>query len=452
MAWAVAQFGGTALGDERRTARAVAIGAGLRAHPDAVLPEQLAAPGALKAAYRLLDEEDVSHQALMAPHWEQTRAAARREGTVLLVQDTTTLDYSHHPRTRGLGPVGDGRGRGFLVHSVLAVTPGERRVLGLAHQRPFLRQPAPAGETRTARHHRPKESDCWAQAAAAIGPAPSTSRWVHVGDADSDIFTFLAACRGLGCHFLVRACQNRRLDEASDPQTAHLLDRARALPALGSRELLVRERGGRPARLADLQVAAGPVLLSVPLPKGGRAPLPCWVVRVWEPAPPEDTDPLEWVLLTSLPTATVADAWERADWYTCRWVVEDYHMGLKTGCRLEQRHLHTADRLWRLLGFLAPVAVCLLQLRQAARQDPDRPAAAVVPPLVLAVVAQLTAPRPAPTTLQQFWHATARLGGYQGRRGDGPPGWQTLWKGWQTVQTVLHGVHLAHSLALPTCG
>jgi Transposase Tn5 dimerisation domain len=127
---------------------------------------------------------------------------------------------------------------------------------------------------------------------------------------------------------------------------------------------------------------------------------------------------------------------------------EDYHQGLKTGCRLEERHLQTYEGVRRLLGLLSPLAVRLLQLRWAARQTPWQAAAEVLPASVVQVVAALADSPPAELSVEQAWHTIARYGGYLGRKGDGPPGWKTLWKGWFYIQAVLEGVQLAARLPL----
>ena len=158
-------------------------------------------------------------------------------------------------------------------------------------------------------------------------------------------------------------------------------------------------------------------------------------------------DLLEWVLLSSVPTQTLEDAQERIDWYRARWMVEDFHQGLKTGCQIEQRHIQDYEGLRTLLGMLAPMAVRLLQLRAASRHDPEQPASQVLPPDVVAVVAHLDQRLAETMTIQQCWHAIARYGGYLGRKRDGPPGWKTLWRGWLHIQTLLEGVHLAPLLS-----
>ncbi len=173
-----------------------------------------------------------------------------------------------------------------------------------------------------------------------------------------------------------------------------------------------------------------------------------WVIRVWEEQAPEGEEPLEWILLTSVPTTTLEEAWERVDWYRHRWLVEDYHQCLKSGCRIEERQLQTVEGLIRLLGLLSPLAVRLLQVRACAREDPERPASEVIDPLMLAVLAERSGHSPATMTVGTFWTEVAHLGGYLARSHDGPPGWRTIWKGWLSLQTLLEGVHLAFHLRL----
>src|SRR5439155_17172559 len=145
----------------------------------------------------------------------------------------------------------------------------------------------------------------------------------------------------------------------------------------------------QPKRVAHVEISFGCLRLLPPESQQSHdlPPLVVWVVRVWEPEPPEGVEPLEWILLTSVPTQTVEQAWERVDWYRARWIVEDYHQGLKTGCRIEQRQLQSYEGLRRLLGLLAPTAVRLLQLRAGSRLDPPPPASQVLPAEVVAVVA-----------------------------------------------------------------
>ncbi len=364
----------------------------------------------------------------------------------MLIQDTTEVDYSHHPKTAGLGPIGNGDGRGYLLQTVLAVVPEPRQVLGLAAQEPFLRQPQPKGQTCSQRRARPRESQIWSRMVEAVGPPPTGSTWVHVGDRYSDIFDFLEACCQQRCDFLVRVAQDRRI-EVEPGQVESLLSRVRGLPGADERELELPARPKQPARTARVTVSFQAATLHPPAHSRRKPRLQVCLIRVWEPnPPPEVSEPLEWILVTSVPTPTMRAAWERAAWYRCRWLAEDYHQCLKTGCRLEQRQLQSYAALVRLLGFLALIAVRLLQLREIARLAPERLAREVLPANLVRVVAHLAAVLVEDLTLGTFWRTVAQRGGHQGRKGDGLPGWKTIWRGWLEVQQLLEGVHLAAHL------
>jgi hypothetical protein len=169
-----------------------------------------------------------------------------------------------------------------------------------------------------------------------------------------------------------------------------------------------------------------------------------WIVRAWEvDAPPAIKEPIEWILITSVPTSTVEDALERVRWYTCRWLVEDYHQCLKTGCAIEKRQLDRGADIERLLGFLGPIAGRLLQLRNLARSLPEIQAITYIDPLVIQML-QLRLPQLAgkSLTLAEFWRAVAQLGGHLGRRRDGPPGWRTIWRGWNQLSDLVEGARL----------
>jgi Transposase DNA-binding/Transposase DDE domain len=448
--WAEQSFGSVQLHDMRRTRRAVKAATELAKNPLGSLPAQMHTWKETKALYRLLDEPDVTFAALMHPHLQQTREQATSAPVVLLVQDTTDIDLSHRRKISGVGQIGNERGRGFFVQTVLAVRPEMREVLGCMAQEPFVRIPAPEGEQRQQRLKREeRETDVWIRQVHAIGTPTAGSVWVHVGDRGADMFPFFQACQATQTHFLVRAAQNRRLQE-SEEEIKYSLMRARSWPSQASRPFEVPARHGRKGRSTQLQLSFGQLTLLPPRhePRASKEPLTVWVIRVWEEQAPEGEEPLEWILLTSVPTTTLEQAWARVDWYRHRWLVEDYHQCLKSGCRIEERQLQTVDGLIRLLGLLSPLAVRLVQIRGYARSQPERPAHEVIEPLLLAVVAQCSGQAPATMTIGSFWMEVARLGGYLARSHDGPPGWRTIWKGWLSLQTFLEGVHFAFHLRL----
>lgn len=471
--WAVKTYGPVRLADQRRTERAVKLASGLAHKPMASLPAQMGSLAATKAAYRLLESSQVSYERLMRPHLEQTQAQMKQQGRVLLIQDTTEVDFYLHPKTSGLSQVGKkAKHQGYLLQSVLAVDPTSKQVWGIAAQEPFLRQSAPAGETSYQRGKRKeKESQVWQRQVQSIGPAPQGSEYIHVGDRGSDMFTFLRECQKQRGGFLVRVQHNRRIDlrvdqaEAALPAGArqygshrsakhepvrHLFDEVRSWPSMGQQRLELDGNQKRKGREAKLCISWGKLRLWPPDGEAGKGerPMVVTIVRTWEPEPPEGVEALEWLLVTCVEVSNEEQAWERVAWYRMRWIVEEYHQCLKTGCQIEERQLQTFEGLRRLLGFFAPLAVRLLHLRTIARQEPERAAKEVLPPEVVKVVAHLAGVSPQQLTTRTCWHRIAQAGGYLGRKGDGDPGWKTLWKGWLYIQTLLEGVSLASQLSL----
>ena len=267
----------------------------------------------------------------------------------------------------GVGHIGNERGRGFFVQTVLAVRPETQEVLGCLAQEPFVRIPAPEGEQRHQRLKREKrETDVWIRQVHSIGTPDPGSMWVHVGDRGADMFPFFPACQATQTHFLVRAAQNRRV-QGNEDELMSSLTRTRAFPSQASRPFEVPARHGHQARSTQLQLAFGQMTLLPPRnePRASKDPVTVWVIRVWEEQARDAEEPLEWILLTSVPTTTLEQAWERVDWYRHRWLVEDYHQCLTSGCRIEERQGPPVDGLMRRLGSV--VASCRAAVRRFVR-------------------------------------------------------------------------------------
>jgi Transposase DNA-binding len=455
-------FGSARLGDARRTRRLVKTAALLMTNPAGTLPEKLPEWADLMGLYRLAAAPGVTHLAVTEPHRRRTVERMRQTpGVVLLVHDTTELDYTGHGAVASeLSHIGNGGRRGYLCHNTLAVTPAGE-VIGLAGQVLHLRRRVPRGETaRAKRDHPGRESLLWQRGCDQVGPAPAGAAWVDVCDRGADAFEFLEYEHARGRHYVIRAAKDRALDGDDHPGADRihrtLFAYARDLPTLGHKQVAVpaSTRKGSKARTAAVRVAAGPVVLAAPGQPRGRctaSSVPTWVVHVAEVDPPPGVVPLEWVLLTDVPAGSLEQAAERVDWYECRPVVEDYHKGLKTGIGIELPQFESADRLEPVIGLLSVVAAVLLGLRHLARSPAMRhvPAVGVLPPLWVRIVAQQVY-RPArkmhrraeDLSVEEFFVGVARMGGHLARKNDGPPGWQTLWRGWHKLHLIAQGAEL----------
>ena len=446
--WANEQFGSCRLGDKRRTKRLVKVAAQAAAKPDAATPEQAERWADCKAAYRLFKQDEVTYEAVIAPHCEQARAVG--PGVWLVINDTTELHYGYARDLPGVGRVGSTPGaRGFFLHTGLIVSPDGLELLGLAAQELYVRPLKKVKRVSSAQRKQLKtrESDVWGRVIDAAGPAPEGARFIHVCDRGADSFDVYCHLLEQRAGWVIRAAQLKRLvlDEHGDTRP---LDETLALQkATGSYQLEVRANKKQLARTAQVEVRWAAVTMPKPRTgvsryarKQGVKEIRMWAVEVREIHPPRGVKPLRWVLLTSEQVQSFDDAWRIIEYYEQRPLVEEYHKCLKTGCRVESRQYRSGDRLAPTIGLLAVLAVRLLQLKTASRTAPDQPADGVVPQRWLdALPLVLKSSRPI-HTVRQFFHSLASLGGFLGRKGDGEPGWQTIWRGLHTLLLCLRGV------------
>lgn len=450
-------FGKARLGDLRRTKRLVTVADRIVRHPGGTLPAKMGTPADLKALYRLVDCDAVTHAAVIETHRQLTLSRMREcEGVVLLIHDTTQLDFTgKHALAAGLGQIAKGFHRGYLCHNTLAVQAEGGQVLGLASQILHVRPKVPRKEPRAKRKARKdRESRLWKQGSEAVGPPPPGCTWVDVCDRGADLFEYLDHKHAQGGWYVVRSKHDRVAWAAGDSKRpVKLHEHARSLPTLGTWSIDVSANAGRAARPARVRVAGGRVTLPVPRPKcgdHGDQPLAAWVVHVREIDPPPGVEPLEWVLLTNVPADSFAQARERVAWYARRPVIEEFHKAQKTGCGIELPQFTDTARLGPVIALLSVVAVFLLTLRDAARDEQARrrPATDLVPePHVRVINAWRWQDTGRATTVGEFLLAVARLGGHQNRKSDGPPGWLTLWRGWQDLAAMVRAVE-----ALEKCG
>jgi len=457
--WAQNEFGFAKLGDSRRNKRLVKIATQLATKPGGTLPQAFADWAELKAAYRFLGQRGVTFERILEPHLERTRQACCQPGEYLLIEDTTLLDYSDHPAAGDLGVIGDGNGRGFELHSTLAVRVEswtlEQRpegvVVGLFNQQCASPRPAPQGESPGQRLSRCRKSQRWAAAIKSAGPPPSGTRWIYVADSESDFYEPMQICRQHGWDWVIRGWHDRRLADGAGHLRA-ALDQA---PVLTQSTVEVRARGGQPGRTAIVELRSVRVDLDGPWRPGGwQEPLKdVGVVEVREVHQPEGVkEPLHWIILTSLPCSTRAQVQRVVGLYTGRWWIEEYHKGLKSGVGVEQSQLEQGYRLEALIAILAVVAARLLSTKMLARSRPESfEAAQHFGPQMLELLEKKLGKPKGGWTNAKVMIATARLGGFIGRKSDGLPGWQTIWRGWQRLMWMAEGVETLNDFS-KRCG
>jgi hypothetical protein len=442
--WAEEEFGGARLGDARLRQRLLILARDFYARPQAQLPQACQTRARTKAAYYFLEHAETSLDVLLKPHYEATRQRVAAEPLVFAVQDTTFLNYSAHPATEDLGPIGSERegAVGLALHSTLAFN-AQGTPLGLLDVQCWARDATQFGK-RAKRKDLPieeKESHKWLksfrQVAEVQRGAPST-RLVSVGDREADIYELfhLALREENGPGLLVRADRDRLRADGQEHLWPWMAQQAEA----GLQEVRVPRRGAQPARVARLGLRFAPVTLRPPRGKEPLGELTLWAVLAQEREAPAGVQPLCWMLLTTCPVESFQGACEKVRWYTGRWGIEVYHRTLKSGCKIEQRQLGKAERLEACLAIDLVVAWRIFHLAKLGREVPDVPCSVYFEEAEWkALVAYLTknpTPPEQPPSLRQAIRMVASLGGFLGRKSDGEPGTQTLWRGLQRLDDL----------------
>lgn len=440
--WAVNEFADADLGDLRRTQRLVQLAHTLAQNPGASLPEACGSPAMLKGAYRFFENDDIEPDDILQSHIDATYQRLDQSPVVLAVQDTTEINWTHLRATQGLGPLGNSACRGLFVHSTLAITP-DRVPLGLLAQLVWARDPNDIGKSarRKQRPIREKESWKWLHSLDAVLTARDSCPGTHlvsVGDREADVYDVLAAERPAGVDLLIRASWDRCV---SAPQR-YVRASVEAQPVACELVIAVPRHGKQPAREATLSLRYCPLTVSPPRHRKAEG-LPAvtrWVVLVREVDAPDEVDPIEWLLWTTVEVKTVEDAIERVQWYSCRWGIETWHRVLKSGCRIEARQFGTAERLRRCLSLYSVVAWRVLYATMLARAVPEAPCSVLLEPdewqALYCAIHRGPQPLLEPPSLDQAVKWIAQLGGFVGRRRSDQPGPEVLWRGFQHLSDL----------------
>jgi Transposase DNA-binding/Transposase Tn5 dimerisation domain len=443
--WSQQQFGTCELGDKRRTKRMVKLATQVATKPDAATPKQTETWSDCKGAYRLFAQDEVTFDAVIAPHCALTRAV--EPGIWLVLNDTTEINFGYDRSLAGVGRVGTAQARGFYLHSAMLVGADSEDIRGLAAAELFLRPLEKVKRVSSTRRKKlARETDVWGRVIDRVGPAPEGARFVHICDRGADNFDVYCHLLEQQAGWVIRAAQLQRRVSDEQGRERSLEKVLHEESPIGGYELEVRANRDQPARAALIEVRCARITMPRPqtgvsryVRGSGIREIAMWVVEAREVNPPPGVEPLRWMLLTSETVRNFADAWRVIEWYEKRPLIEEFHKCLKTGCRAESRQYQTGDRLAPVIGLLSVVGVRLLQLKMVARKDPEQSAARIVPPDWLAALPRLLRKRKPIVTVRDFIRGLASLGGFLGRKGDGEPGWQTIWGGLETLLQCLRG-------------
>lgn len=407
--------------------------------------------GETKAAYRFFDNEAVTWEAILQPHYDATMDRMRKEAIVLLPQDTTDLDYTSKPKTQGLGNLCYERQQGLYLHPTIAVTP-ERICLGIVDGQMLIRETLGKKQRQESLPIEEKESIRWLNSyrvAQELSKQLSNTKIVSISDREGDIYEIFVeaskAQKGSQAEWIIRGNQDRCL-VTKDAKKKHekLFGKIKESPVLGVIEFDLPRAPGRKARRVKQEIRAINVPLKPPYRKGEKLPLVnINVVLATEVEAPKEIKPVEWILLTSLPIGTKEQALQVIEWYLCRWQIEIFFKILKSGCEVEELQLQTLDRLKPCLAMYMIIAWRILYMTILGRQNADMPCNLIFEDEewhAVYIVIYRRPPPEIPPGLNQMIRMIASLGGFLNRKGDGNPGPKSIWAGLQRTRDFIIGM------------
>lgn len=415
-----------------------------------------------KAAYRFFANDRVSETEILAGHFQATRERFRAtEGTVLVLHDTTELSFQREDKqaigmtTRSyVGRGQDGRSRfhtvcGILLHSSLVVTL-EGLPLGIAAAKAWTRKKF-KGCNALKKKINPtrvpieaKESVRWLEnlrQSTALLSEPQ--RCVHIGDRESDIYELFCEAQRIGTHFLVRTC----VDRLAGDGTHTIADEMGEVPVKGVHRIEVRDAKGDRSE-AVLEIRYRRIQVLPPIGKQQRYPaMFLFVIHAHERGTPTGRERIEWKLITDLPVTSRAEAVEMLRWYAARWKIETFHKILKSGCRVENSKLRTAERLLRLIAVFCVLSWRIFWMTMINRSASNVPATAVFTTTERRLLDHLVPDRNPDHArnkpLSAYLTKVARLGGYLARASDPPPGNVVMWRGLSRLTDIELGFGVA---------
>lgn len=464
--WAKEETKTAQIGDARLNRRFGNLLDMLIKKPDSRIPSLSKSWGETKAAYRFFDNGLVTWEKILQPHREATIERMKKEKIVLLVQDTTELDYTGHSGMKGLGKLSYENQQGLYLHPTIAITP-ERICLGVITSEILIRKELGKTKDRAKLKITEKESMRWLQsyqAASELSGQMRETQMVSIADREGDIYDLYVEAsktrENQRAEWIIRGNKDRNLiiedDFKKEPKRHEKLkNTVRESAVLGVVEFDLPRAPGRKARRVKQEIRAKKVTLKPPYRKGEKLPVESiQVVLATEIDAPEGTPPIEWVLLTSIEVESTNEALKIVEWYLCRWQIEIFFRILKSGCKVEELQLQTIDRLKPCLALYMIITWRILYMTMLGRVNPEMPCDVLFEDeewqTVYMVIHRQAPPKIAPN-LNQMIRMIATLGGFLNRKGDGAPGPQTIWTGLQRVRDFMMGMD-ALNASKNTCG
>jgi hypothetical protein len=450
MEWALSEMQTANLGDKRLNKRLTVLLDTLGSQPEASIPTACGGWAETKAAYRFFGNKNVSSNKILEPHRMATLERIRQHNTVLLIQDTTTLNFSGQHNKQDIGPINHFNHQGLLLHPTIAVTP-ERLCLGVIDDYHWARSQGGLAHRRIENYKIPikeKESNRWLMGynkAQEIANLLPNTRIISIADREGDLYELYHEAHTKeqtpSAYWLIRAKANRRiLDENNKRKDKKLIEAVKDTSPIGIIEFVSPGRNKDKERLVRQEIYVAKIRLKPPYKRGrifGLNTVETNVVIASEIDVPSNQKPVEWILLTNVPIENAIDAHQIVKWYLCRWQIEIYFRILKSGCKVEKLQLEEKSRFDACLTLYMIIAWRILYLTMLNRDKLDLPCTSVFADEEWKVAYMMKYRKKVPSqpiSLSCMMNIIAQFGGYLNRKSDAMPGPTVVWRGLQKLR------------------
>jgi hypothetical protein len=406
-----------------------------------------------QAAYRFLDNDEVSFEDIIKGHRAATVERIRQHSVVLIAQDTTFLTYAYEEKV-GFGTLRKTENERYLLHPSVAFTP-DRTNLGVLDAKFWQRPEERINHLRSQKKIEEKESYRWLESyvlSCQVQSQCPKTLIVNIADREGDIHEWFLAAENQSeeekAHFIVRAKCNRRIDTDDEDEATYLWEGLNESKKLGEFAIKTRRQRNTPSREVKLSLYSREITL---VGKKGLniQPANLYAVYAIERKPPKKEKAVEWMLLTSLPAEDFASAQTIVGWYACRWEIEVFFRTLKEGCAIEELRLETDRRLLNCIGVYLIIAWRVHAITMTSRSFPDAPCKLLFTDTewkAIYLMKQKKKPPSKAPTLREVTRMLAQLGGFLARKGDGEPGVKNVWRGYRNLQNYIEALELSRKL------
>lgn len=408
-----------------------------------------------KATYRFLDNEKFEVNEVMQLHFEKTAERCCEHKTVVLIQDTTSFNFNHES-IKGLGGIGGKLGRnkveskGIYCHNLLAFTENGEP-LGLFDQQVWSR----STESKI-KKTQPREKESYRWTSSISKPnliEDSGTQFIVLSDRESDIKIYQNSLIEMGFDFVIRA-KTPRIDQIRMQDIKDVEAHSTIIDVDIVNRTSINSHRRKPKKIRydhkdqstkfKLNYFGAKVLVKDLDGKGKESQVN--VVTLKEVTPKKDTQPVEWVLMTSLEVNTIEEALKVVELYKSRWRIEVYHKAQKSGCHIEKTRLRSKERLQRYIALQSLISFGICRIRYLLNSHPEEPAENYFDKETVSLVYQFAAEKIKKETkikVKEFIFMLANFNGYKSYKLETPPGVVVLSNSIRIFNTMLSGYNLA---------